>query len=273
VVNAAPRLAYSGPARKLTEIDFTRAAQRSGLGVAIIKAVDLVESAGSGFLSDGSGRPVILYEAHRFSKETGGDFDRNYPKLSVPSWDRSLYLGGAREYERLNAAALLDEQAALKATSWGRFQILGSNHSAVGYPDVRSYVEAMTQSEGAHLDAFIGFIQANNLVRPLKALDWATFARGYNGTQYRLNKYDEKLAEAYARLTGWPIPMPAALRIGASGEPVKQLQQALIKAGWRLAVDGQFGRATEIAVEQFQASRGLVSDGIAGPLTYAALGL
>jgi hypothetical protein len=33
----------------------------------------------------------------------------------------------------------------------------------------------------------------------LENLDWAKFARGYNGAGYKQNKYDEKLAAAYKK--------------------------------------------------------------------------
>ena len=35
----------------------------------------------------------------------------------------------------------------------------------------------------------------------LKAKDWANFARGYNGPAYAKNRYDVKLAAAYAKFS------------------------------------------------------------------------
>jgi lysozyme len=61
------------------------------------------------------------------------------------------------------------------------------------------------------------------------------------------------------------------LRRGASGERVKQLQAALGRAGYKVAVDGIFGAGTERAVRAAQAAHGLSVDGIAGPLTFKAL--
>lgn len=266
------KLPFSGAARPMSSLDITRAALKIGCEEAAIHAVISTESGGDGFLADGSGRSPILYEAHRMSKETGGRFDKSHPTLSTPVWDRSLYKGGAREYDRLAEAIKLDREAALKATSWGMFQILGSNHKAAGYPDVESFVAAMADSEGAQLDAFVSFVQSKNLGRYLIAKDWASFARGYNGTGYALNKYDVKLATAYKLASGQGALTPGTLRIGASGSAVSMLQTKLVKAGYTLTIDGSFGRATQIALERFQIGAKLVPDGIAGPATWRALG-
>jgi AP-3 complex subunit delta-1 len=41
------------------------------------------------------------------------------------------------------------------------------------------------------------FIKNAGLLDELKDLNWAGFAKGYNGPAYAQNKYDEKLATAY----------------------------------------------------------------------------
>lgn len=61
------------------------------------------------------------------------------------------------------------------------------------------------------------------------------------------------------------------LGVGAKGQSVSLLQQALNQAGYNLAVDGDFGPKTEQAVIDFQRQHGLRQDGIAGPKTLAAL--
>jgi hypothetical protein len=61
------------------------------------------------------------------------------------------------------------------------------------------------------------------------------------------------------------------LRVGARGQSVVNLQRDLTRHGIRLAVDGVFGAHTAAAVRRFQAVRGLVADGVVGPLTWQAL--
>ncbi|MBQ2954284.1 MAG: peptidoglycan-binding protein [Clostridia bacterium] len=62
------------------------------------------------------------------------------------------------------------------------------------------------------------------------------------------------------------------LRRGDTGSDVTRLQQALQAAGYDLAADGVFGRKTRRCVRAFQRANGLAADGVAGPLTWAALG-
>jgi hypothetical protein len=188
--------------KTLTDADFARAAQELNVEVAAIRAVAEVEAAGAGFLPDG--RPTILYEAHVFHTETKGAHanakDRRGVKLSSPKWDRSLYGTDASQHNRYEDACKLDPDAANKACSWGTFQILGRNHKACGFDTSQEFVDAMWNGGAtAHLDAFVAFIKANKLDTALRKKDWAAFARAYNGPGYAANKYDEKMAAAYAR--------------------------------------------------------------------------
>jgi LysM repeat protein len=184
--------------KSMTSADWQRAAQSLGVDVASIKAVADVEAAGSGFLSNG--QPKILFEAHQFSRLTGGRYNGSHPDISSSHWNRSLYKGGAAEHGRLNKAAALNETAALKSASWGKFQIMGFNYKAAGYSNVQTFVKDMRTSEGKQLDAFVNFIKSNpSMHRALKNHDWATFARLYNGSGYAQNHYDTKIAQAYIK--------------------------------------------------------------------------
>jgi peptidoglycan hydrolase-like protein with peptidoglycan-binding domain len=58
------------------------------------------------------------------------------------------------------------------------------------------------------------------------------------------------------------------LKRGLAGEPVKVLQQKL-----GVNADGQFGPGTEQALKDYQGKHGLKVDGIAGPDTFAQMGL
>ncbi len=157
---------FIGSAAKLTDGDITRAAKSLECAEASIRAVIEVESSGGGFFKDG--RPKILFEAHVFSRLTNGRWDGlKIPVgdavvvVSWPKWERSLYKGGVAEYTRLEEAMRLDETAALKAASWGMFQVMGENHQRCGFQTVHEFVAAMVESEGLHLDAFTAFVKGN----------------------------------------------------------------------------------------------------------------
>lgn len=64
------------------------------------------------------------------------------------------------------------------------------------------------------------------------------------------------------------------LRNGMEGEDVKELQDALIKLGYdcgKWGADGDFGDATEMAVEKFQKDHDCAVDGEYGPKSHAAM--
>ena len=62
------------------------------------------------------------------------------------------------------------------------------------------------------------------------------------------------------------------LKLGDTGSQVKALQQSLISLGFLTGTaDGDYGPATQVAVEKFQVAKGLAEDGVAGPATLAAL--
>ncbi len=103
----------------------------------------------------------------------------------------------------------INKEAALKSCSWGLGQVMSFNHKLAGYDSVVDMVEAFKDDEEHHLRASVNFIKNTGLADELRRHDWAGFARGYNGSGYRRNRYDEKLADAFAkwkRIKDTPIP-------------------------------------------------------------------
>jgi peptidoglycan hydrolase-like protein with peptidoglycan-binding domain len=62
-----------------------------------------------------------------------------------------------------------------------------------------------------------------------------------------------------------------ALRVGASGSDVRQLQQLLTKVGIKVKTDGQFGPDLKKAVQRFQRAANLEASGTVGTKTITAL--
>lgn len=196
--------------KSLTESDIVNFAKSYGLEVAAVKAVIEVESSGSGFYANG--KPKILFEGHQFwdllKKENINPetlVNNQTEDILYPKWVRKYYKKAEKEYERLNKAILLGktnkkiENAALGAASWGAFQILGLNAEWLGYSSVQEFVSKMELHEREHLEAFGRFLKKNRLINSLKEKDWKKFAKGYNGPQYAVNRYDEKLQTAYLK--------------------------------------------------------------------------
>lgn len=83
-------------------------------------------------------------------------------------------------------------------------------------------------------------------------------------------------APRYDLTTNANCAMRAAARLGSSGDDVRCLQQRLdgVTSGASpMAVDGQFGPATDAAVRAFQRANGLTVDGIVGAQTAERLGI
>ena len=189
---------------KLTHDDFQNAAKRLDCDVAAIKAVAEVESAGDGFLEDGTLK--ILFEGHIFYKYTHGAFAGSHPDLCYPKWTREHYAKGAnadirshKEWERLLAARKLDEKAALLSASYGKFQIMGFNHLHCGYKNVADFFSDMQQNENEHLKSFCEYLLDVGLDDELRLHHWDSFAYKYNGPEYKKNNYDLKLAAAWVK--------------------------------------------------------------------------
>ncbi|MFH7024160.1 MAG: peptidoglycan-binding protein [Heteroscytonema crispum UTEX LB 1556] len=68
------------------------------------------------------------------------------------------------------------------------------------------------------------------------------------------------------------MSQPPILQHGSTGADVERLQRDLSQLGYQLAVDGNFGEATDKAVKKFQQDHNLTVDGIVGPQTGRQLG-
>ncbi|WP_421236339.1 N-acetylmuramidase family protein [Aeromonas sp. 601039] len=183
------------------ESDYVNAASELGCEVNAIKAVALTETGSTGsyykFSDQDDAVLSILFERHKFSNMTNGKYDKSHPEISNP-------VGGGYgkykvQYRKLMLAYSLDKDAALKAASWGKFQILGSNHLSSGYKDVNEFVSSLSSSEKNHLKAFVNFIKSDNrLLKAIRAKDWLAFALVYNGP--RQKGYDIKMKDNYNAL-------------------------------------------------------------------------
>lgn len=192
---------------KLTENDYQNAAKSLGVPVAAVKAIKEVESSGSGFLP--TGVPKILFERHVMYRSFAAKFGERSAEIKAakyPDIINKVRGGYGKESEqpgRMDRAAQIDRECALESASWGLFQIMGYHWRALSYPTLQAFVNAMYSGEGGQLDAFVRFVKNDAaLHQALKRQDWADFAFRYNGSAYRENRYDEKLAAAFKQAGG-----------------------------------------------------------------------
>lgn len=228
---------FAGGDLLLTLDGLRQTADRLRCDAAAVLAVIDVETSGCGFLPDR--RLQLLFERHRFRRETGGRFDKIAPDLSAPSAG-GYGGGGAGQYDRLARAMALDKPAALRSASWGLGQIMGGNAEHAGYDDAAAMVAAFAADENEQLLAIARFILAERLDGALRAHRWAEFAHGYNGPQYWKHDYDERLAAAHARHVRGP----------AINFDVRAAQVRMMFAGlYRARIDGVMGPLTRAALD------------------------
>lgn len=271
---------FIGTGLRLAADDFARAAKAVGCQEAAIRAVVAVEARGTGW--DARNRPVILFEPHVFYRNlVGAERDEAVRQgLAYKSWRSGNYPNTSdARYAQLDRAMKINAEAGLKACSWGIGQVLGENHRSLGFSTARAMVERCLESEGGQLDVMVAFVVANRLDDDLRRLDWAGFARGYNGPAYAKNAYDVKLASAYRKaLANKPLVYDALadgmLSIGDKGEEVRALQTVLADRGYyKFTIDTDFGRFTDDAVRAYQDASKLLVDGKVGKNTGQRLGL
>ncbi len=182
----------------ISEQAYKNAAKRLGCEVAAIKAVEEVESNGSGMLPDG--RPKILFEPHIFWRELK---ERGIkPKSSdicYPNWRPGTYGPISAQHGRLDRATAINREAALESCSWGKFQIMGFNFKMCGCANIQEFVNKIYKGEESQLELFVTYLINAGLADELRDKRWAAFALRYNGPRYAENKYDTKLARAYRK--------------------------------------------------------------------------
>lgn len=194
ILSLPPRSDY----QPLNEEDYQKAAYVLKCEVRAIKAVGKVEGLnGDGF--DHFNRPVILFEPTHFSSATGRAFDKERPELTHKKGRK--YGSYEEQWVKLKDAYYLNANAALLATSWGKFQLLGLNYMNCGFAFIEQFAWAMCDSERNHLKGFVSFIKfSQKRLDALRTKDWVTFATYYNGSAYAEYNYDKKLQRAYEDL-------------------------------------------------------------------------
>jgi hypothetical protein len=186
-------------------------------------------------------------ERHIFHRLTQGQYDDGDISSPTPG---GYGPAGAHQYDRLAAAIQKDSSAGLKSASWGIGQILGENYALAGFRSVEDMVAGMLESEDQQLAAMGNFLSNSNLKNSLQAHDWASYARGYNGANYAINRYDVRLNAEFQKFSAGVLP----------DLNVRAAQLYLTYLGFHPgSIDGIAGEITLSSVTEFQAQHGIQS--------------
>lgn len=180
----------------LSDADFNLVAEELGVEKAAIMAVARIEAGAAmqGFWAPGV--PVANFSQSLFSKYKAKVSGRKIPDGTVPSGLKGY---GLKEWTALVNARKSNADAADMGTYWGMFQICGAHYKLCGCKSVEEMVELMSHSEVMQLELFARFIKNSGMLPALRAKDWKTFARKYNGPAYAKRKYHTRMAAEYEK--------------------------------------------------------------------------
>jgi hypothetical protein len=152
---------------------------------------------------------VIRFENHQFHRRWGRQrvdvfrehfrFNRTRPwtghrfRPEAGDWHR-FHGSQDREWAVLEFARRLDDTAALNSISMGAPQIMGFNHTVIGYPDVQSMFESFA-SERYQLLGLFDFLDGEMLAA-LRRQDFIRFASLYNG-RGQAEEYGRRIRDHY----------------------------------------------------------------------------
>lgn len=177
--------------RELTPEGVAASAHRLGVAPAAMGAVANAETSNRAFGPDG--RIFVHFEPAVFQRLTQRAYQTSHPNLTATNRDARTQ---DQQWALLREAYALDPESALRAAGWGAFSILGTNYARVGFSSAREMVSFLAHSTDNQLIVTERFLQANNLVEPMRTLDWTAFARRYNGPAL-VERYVPLLTRAY----------------------------------------------------------------------------
>lgn len=209
-----------GRAEAITNNDIAALATELGCHPATLEAIAEVESAGFGWFDDG--RIKILPEPHKFEDYLPASRRAEARKIGLGTADykqtkasghyRRMTNGPGPRYDFLERMIAFDADAAFKAISVGKFQIMGFNAETCGFKSARAMFDAFVDSEVNQLRAFGQFLIKNGLRTALKQEDFAKVEEVYNGGGLngayakRMKAESDKLKRG--KWAKWPMTWP-----------------------------------------------------------------
>jgi uncharacterized protein YgiM (DUF1202 family) len=189
----------------------TELCDKIGIDVACAVSVLCVESSGQGFQPSNNDQMIIRFENHKFWKYWGRDnqeaFKRHFVYQSGKAWKghkwrrdendswQAFHGNQQKEWQVLNFARTLNNEAALFSISMGAPQIMGFHFARIGYSTVEEMFDDFNSDIEAHIRGFFSFFD-NAMIDDLQALDFEGFAARYNGSGQK-EKYGAWIKDHY----------------------------------------------------------------------------
>ena len=174
-----------------------------GVEPAALMAIVEVESGGRLYAKvQGRNEPLIRFEGHYFDRLLPASARPKARKLGLASPKAGKIRNPARQSDRwnlLNRAIGINRLAALSSCSWGVGQVMGAHWKWLDYGSVDALVAEARPGGAGQIVLMVRYIDKAGLLAALRARDWATFARLYNGPAYARYAYDKKMAAAYQK--------------------------------------------------------------------------
>lgn len=173
---------------RLQTLDYRRVAEEHGIEPWKLHGMADIESRRGGF--DNDGRAIMVPELQWFSEFTFHAYDKTDPDLSIPKWippakvksGHPYLLENLGRWDVLARQAAIDFDAAIKAASWGAFQIMGFNFNKFNFSNPFELVQYVYQGERYQLDLAVRYLIADGGFEPLLKGDYYRAAIVQNGT-------------------------------------------------------------------------------------------
>lgn len=143
--------------------------------------------------------------------------------------------------------------------------------------DVKKFPIGTTLWKEGHVGVYIGMENGVPMCIEAKGIAYGTVKTKVSSTKWKYGLILPNLSYTTNRVSGnskskntYSEPI-LNLKKGAKGEYVKWLQYELIESGYKISIDGVFGKKTLNALKSFQKSAKLVVDGVCGIKTREAL--
>ncbi|WP_160137227.1 N-acetylmuramidase domain-containing protein [Chryseobacterium sp. c4a] len=170
---------------------YDEAAEELNIEKATMLAIAKQETHKSSFWKEG--QATILYERHKMwkhlkedlhkSKEELNVLNKKYPELVNPN--QGGYGLFSAQYTKLEKAKKIDYDSAIKACSWGKFQVLGASYAGA-FSSPRELEEAVNTCEIQQFRLFKGYLKnTNGMTKALRNHEWETVAKLYNGSSWK----------------------------------------------------------------------------------------